>query len=323
MNRRGFLRTASGLVAGLAMPSISLGQEPTPPRDSIEDSVQIGDSEILRPIPISNFNILLCNGFVDFDKDGRFWFPLECLGVKNKFGVTENLTLIAQSGVNNQTGKQLSINIYDSNGKMVHNYSQFLTASRLVFTEGGLMQKLRDNGIGNYSAVATLNGQLVGKREFEIGAKGEVPKKLDYAEKGFELFACNWDGDIDNNGVYERENFFGIKDEFNSGERLEVVGYSRIPGQTGNTLSINVYDSNGSVIDKFYSYLGSDALALNSKDIMPGILRKGSGGMYTAIATLGQERGGRLVGRKDFEVKEPVNGATFQYEIYPIFPELK
>lgn len=189
------------------------------------------------------FNLFLCNNRIDFDEDGVHSYPYEFIGIKDELRINEPSLLIFISRPTDKKRIEYSLEIYDSNENEVYESSCYLTTKRPQAITRDIVNYLGHvKGIGNYTAIAKLDGKFVAKKEFKINPHNSRKiqgKKNDFNVEGFQIVLANYLRDFGSDGrINYPADYVGVKNEFKINERLLLAGRAKMPDQIGKKLSL-------------------------------------------------------------------------------------
>ena len=132
-----------------------------------------------KPISVS-FNItrehtrfFTCNYWKDIEPYNNITdYPEEFIGIKDKFRKDEKLELVLDIPVSGLRGKEIQVVIYDQKGIPRAKTSKIMTnKAETIFCgrDYNLIEVLLEKGsLGEYEAVASIDGNYLGSHEFEI-----------------------------------------------------------------------------------------------------------------------------------------------------------
>lgn len=129
------------------------------------------------------------NYFKDFNGDGIIEYPVEYVGIKNKFQKDENLRISVLSNYMDRINEaietktptyvspssyfgntSLSVEVYSPHGERVCEFNKIYSLSKgeAMFTSSLMPFLLEKGGLGSYKSVLKINNNFVKTYEFEI-----------------------------------------------------------------------------------------------------------------------------------------------------------
>lgn len=293
IDRRRFLRASGlGLSALLSQPLTSLGHE---------ESCGCSDPNLGNLPNDPMYQIWMCNGFADMNRDGNCRSPHELIGINTRFRHSENLVMAVRTDGPDQVGKEAQLEIWNSNGMVYRNQFRpfYITSNNLVAIET-INPRLFP---GEYSAFFKLNGVTKAKSEFSIiPCDSPLPRsfKPDLETPGVRLFTCNSVRDHEGKGFISSMDYSGVKTSFKPRESMVGVCSIEDPSSyDGRELVLKVFNARGESIEMNRAFV-NNPIVLYSRNVMPEVFGNWGEGHY-AIAGLVN---GKYVGIKHVDVRQ-------------------
>ena len=121
--------------------------------------------------PELNRYFFACNYWKDFNGDGAANYPDEYVGIKNKFGDDEKISLVSHDE-KGKKGQRLRMEIYNSSGEIIIDHLKRLRDNGSMVTVADYFDMtnwlIQNGGYGNFKAVWYLDDKYAGSTEFEI-----------------------------------------------------------------------------------------------------------------------------------------------------------